>query len=50
MATFNPLVLLAFPALVLALWIYQVVYFGYKVRRSGGVFAPNLTNNPIMCK
>lgn len=50
MALLNPIVLLAVPALFLTLWLYYVLYFGYRVRRSGGTYAQILTQNPFMCR
>lgn len=48
MLSVNPLtVVLAFPAFLVALWVFQLIYFSFKLRGSQGVRAPLLVKTPF---
>lgn len=44
----NPWVLvLALPALLIVLWVFQLIYIPLRMRKSAGVKAPILYGNPF---
>lgn len=40
-------IVLALPAFLTALWIFQIFYFGVKIGRSNGVRAPVVIKTPF---